>query len=218
MSSLTARTPAWTIIVPVKQTTLAKSRLTGFDALTRQRLAVAFAQDTVTAALACPDVARVAVVTDDPVGSLLSELGADVIPDVPNSGLNPALRYAAQRVRHDDQHAAVAALSADLPSLRPTDLSAAFRAGTGPRWFVSDLAGDGTTMLAATAGQEFSPRFGSGSQAEHCALGMVEVDSSDIERLRRDVDTLSDLWDACRRGVGRWTTEVLAATDRVGFA
>ncbi len=218
MSSLAANPPAWTIIIPVKQTTIAKTRLTGFDARTRQRFAVAFAFDTVTAAMTCPDVARVTVVTDDPVGSRLRQLGAEVIPDVPNAGLNPALRYAAQRVRRDDDAAAIAALSSDLPSLRPSDLSAALRATAATRWFVSDLAGDGTTMLAARSRQQWSPSFGPGSRAAHRTLGMVELDVPGLERLRRDVDTPADLSDAYRRGVGDSTAGVLAALDEVRLA
>ena len=42
----------WTLIVPVKHTTVAKTRLTGFSADARRRLAIAFAMDVVTAGLA----------------------------------------------------------------------------------------------------------------------------------------------------------------------
>jgi 2-phospho-L-lactate/phosphoenolpyruvate guanylyltransferase len=209
MSSPTIHAPAWTIIVPVKQTTIAKSRLSGFDAPTRQRLAVAFAQDTVTAALGCPEVRRVCVVTDDPAGLLLRDLGADLIPDAPNAGLNAALHHAAQQIRDDDSSTSVAALSADLPALRAGDLTAAIRSVTAPRWFVPDLAGDGTTMLAAASGHRFAPQFGPDSRARHRALGMVEVDIAGLERLRRDVDTVADLTDARRRGIGPYTALVL---------
>jgi 2-phospho-L-lactate guanylyltransferase len=217
MSSPAVSTPAWTIIVPVKQTTVAKSRLSGISASARQRLAVAFAQDTVLAALRCSDVRRVTVVTHDPAGDLLSDLGADVIPDLPNAGLNPALVYAAQQVRRRDPTTAVAALSSDLPSLRPQDLAAAFAATSAPRWFVPDLAGAGTTMLAARARQRWTPHFGPGSRARHRGSGMAEVGATGLERLRRDVDTLADLADARRRGVGPHTSLVLASLDDIGL-
>ncbi|CAM5495714.1 Phosphoenolpyruvate guanylyltransferase [Streptomyces alboniger] len=57
----------WTLVIPVKPLARAKSRLsdTAADGL-RPGLALAFAQDTVAAALACPAVKDVAVVTDDP--------------------------------------------------------------------------------------------------------------------------------------------------------
>ncbi len=210
MSSPTVHPGPWTIIVPVKQTTIAKSRLSGLDASTRQRLAVAFAQDTVAAAIACPDVARVIVVTDDAAGVLLRELGADVIPDTPNAGLNAALEHAARQVRADDGGVSIAALSSDLPSLRPGDLSRAIHATGAARWFVPDLAGDGTVMVAAAVGYPFEPRFGHQSRAGHRGLGMVEVADAGLERLRRDVDTLPDLVDARRRGTGPHTALVLA--------
>jgi 2-phospho-L-lactate/phosphoenolpyruvate guanylyltransferase len=215
MSSPAVHAPAWTIVVPVKQTTVAKSRLSGISATARQRLAVAFAQDTVVAAVSCPEVRRVVVVTDDAVGDLLRDLGADVVPDVPNAGLNPALVYAARQVRDRDPTSAIAALSSDLPSLRPDDLSAALTATFAPRWFVPDLVGDGTTMLAASGRHRWTPHFGPSSRARHRASGMVEVDVAGLERLRRDVDTLADLSDARRRGVGPHTSLVLASLGDV---
>jgi 2-phospho-L-lactate guanylyltransferase len=215
MSSLTGHGPAWTIVIPVKQTTIAKSRLTGFDASTRRRLAVAFAQDTVTAAVGCPDVGRVVVVTDDPIATLLRELGADVVPDAPNAGLNAALRYAAGCVRAEEPDAPIAALSSDLPAARPADLTRALTATHAGRWFVPDAADEGTTMLGAAGGQEWVPRFGPRSRAAHRSLGMVALDVPGLERLRRDVDTAADLFDAYRHGVGAWTTEVLAGLDEL---
>ncbi len=68
----------WTLVVPVKPLARAKSRLadTAHDGV-RPGLALAFAQDTVAAALACPEVADVAVVTDDArAGRELAGLGA----------------------------------------------------------------------------------------------------------------------------------------------
>lgn len=56
----------WTLVVPLKPLARAKSRLadTASDVL-RPGLALAFAQDTVAAALACATVRGVAVVTGD---------------------------------------------------------------------------------------------------------------------------------------------------------
>lgn len=213
MSHHPPRSGAWTIIVPVKQTTIAKTRLTGFTALTRRRLALSFALDTVVAAVGCPEVRRVVVVTNEPSSRDFAVLGADVVPDRPDAGLNPALVYAAQSIRHADPTASVAALSGDLPALRPADLSAAFGAGSSTYWFVSDTVGTGTTMLAAAGSTRLSPAFGPHSRAEHLAAGAEEVEATGLVRLRRDVDTEADLWDALRLGVGRHTREVLTSTD-----
>ncbi|MDT3400773.1 2-phospho-L-lactate guanylyltransferase, partial [Streptomyces sp. B1866] len=93
--------PGWTLVVPLKPLARAKSRLAAAvgDAL-RPSLALAFAQDTVAAALACRPVREVVVVTDDALaGSALAALGARVLPDDPASGLNAALAHGARAVR-----------------------------------------------------------------------------------------------------------------------
>ena len=75
---------SWTVLLPVKVLARAKSRLAVLAGDRRQELALALASDTVTAVLACPDVARVVVVTSDQVaGPLLAALGAIVVPDEP---------------------------------------------------------------------------------------------------------------------------------------
>src|SRR6058998_1643433 len=91
----------WTLVIPLKPLARAKSRLsdTAGDGV-RPGLALAFAQDTVAAALACPAVADVAVVTDDVLaGRELAVLGARIVPDAPGSGLNAALAHGAAAVR-----------------------------------------------------------------------------------------------------------------------
>ncbi|MCZ9346580.1 2-phospho-L-lactate guanylyltransferase, partial [Streptomyces sp. TRM76130] len=91
----------WSLVVPVKRLARAKSRLsdTADDAV-RPELALAFALDTVAAALSCPAVADVAVVTDDSrAGRELAALGAGVVADEPGGGLNAALVHAAAAVR-----------------------------------------------------------------------------------------------------------------------
>ena len=80
----------WTVVIPLKPLSRAKSRLadTAHDGL-RPGLALAFAQDTVAAALACPAVRDVAVVTNDALAAReLAALGAAIVPDDPLGGLN----------------------------------------------------------------------------------------------------------------------------------
>lgn len=120
----TDRTPNWSLVVPLKPLSLAKSRLspTASDAV-RPGLALAFAQDTVAAALACSAVRDVAVVTNDALAAAeLASLGARIVPDRAAAGLNPALALGARSVRELRPGAAVAALNADLPALRPAEL------------------------------------------------------------------------------------------------
>ncbi|HEY0936807.1 MAG TPA: hypothetical protein VGD91_24115, partial [Trebonia sp.] len=74
----------WTVLLPVKVLAQAKSRLAVLAADRRRELALARAADTAVAAAACPEVARVVVVTSDPAaGALLSGLGAVIVADEP---------------------------------------------------------------------------------------------------------------------------------------
>ena len=206
----------WTVVLPVKPTSVAKTRLVSSDSSLRQRLALAFATDTATAVTGCTDVAAVLVVTDDPdAASMARALGASVVADAPDAGLNAALRHGFEVVRASDGEAAVALLSADLPALRPTELAAALAAcAAHDRSFVCDAVGIGTTLLAARAPHVLDPHFGPRSRAHHRHDGYVEVlddaTESGLASLRRDVDTWADMWDAQRLGVGAATAAVLA--------
>jgi 2-phospho-L-lactate/phosphoenolpyruvate guanylyltransferase len=204
--------PAWTVVIPVKRTEIAKSRLAAAYPRHRQALARAFAVDTTAAALRADGVAEVVVITDDEeVAEQVADLGARVVPDEPDAGLNPALDHAADlatRFGHG-----VAALSADLPALRPDELAAALRECAQRRSFVADAAGTGTTLLGVPGGGPLDPRFGRDSAAAHLVSGAAPVDLDDIDSVRRDVDTAADLAAAARLGVGRRTTAVLAVIE-----
>ncbi|MEU9184957.1 2-phospho-L-lactate guanylyltransferase [Streptomyces sp. NPDC048484] len=195
----------WTLVVPLKALARAKSRLadTAADGL-RPGLALAFAQDTVAAALACPGVADVAVVTGDALaGRELTALGARIVPDEPGGGLNAALRHAATVVRARNPRTPLAALNADLPALRPLELARVLTAAAEfPRAFLPDAAGFGTTLLAASPGRELLPAFGTDSRVRHRASGAVELLLPAVDSVRQDVDTGADLRAALALGVG----------------
>ncbi|MEU1305097.1 2-phospho-L-lactate guanylyltransferase [Streptomyces shenzhenensis] len=203
----------WTLVIPVKPLALAKSRLadTAADGL-RPGLALAFAQDTVAAALACGAVRDVAVVTDDALaGRELTALGARIVPDEPGGGLNAALAHAAGVVRSAHPGAAVAALNADLPALRPPELARVLDAAAEfPRAFLPDAAGIGTTLLAAAPGRELRPAFGGDSRARHGASGARELRLDAVDSVRQDVDTGADLRAALVLGVGPRTAAAAA--------
>ncbi|MDN3264408.1 2-phospho-L-lactate guanylyltransferase [Streptomyces sp. CSDS2] len=203
----------WTLVIPLKPLARAKSRLadTAGDGV-RPGLALAFAQDTVGAALACAEVPDVAVVTDDELaGRELAALGARIVPDVPGGGLNAALAHGAAVVRRHRPGAAVAALNADLPALRPAELSRVLAAAAEfPRAFLPDAAGVGTTLLAASRGRELRPAFGVDSRARHRASGAAELAPAGVDSVRQDVDTGADLRAALALGVGRFTAAVAA--------
>ncbi|MGW2443188.1 2-phospho-L-lactate guanylyltransferase [Streptomyces sp. NPDC001675] len=203
----------WTLVIPLKPLARAKSRLadTAADGV-RPGLALAFAQDTVAAALACAAVEDVVVVTDDELAErTLRALGARIVPDAPGSGLNAALGHGASVVRQSRPAAAVAALNADLPALRPMELSRVLDAAAEyPRAFLADTAAVGTTLLSAAPGRPLRPAFGTDSRARHRASGAAELGLAEVNSVRQDVDTGEDLRAALALGVGPYTAAVSA--------
>jgi len=213
----------WTLVLPVKGGRRAKSRLGG-----AAYLAPAIALDTLEAVLGCPEVATAVVVTADPaISGQATALGARVRRERnPGAGLDAAVRQGLTGLAGP-----VGVLLADLPALRPDDLSQALHAvsialeparadapvrigAEPPRWVVvPDAEGTGTVLLAGTA-DAIRPSFGPASAAAHVRLGAMRLDLS-APRLRRDVDTPADLEQAVRLGVGRNVAAALAAPHSV---
>jgi 2-phospho-L-lactate/phosphoenolpyruvate guanylyltransferase len=202
---------AWCVVIPVKRLAVAKTRLGPLAGACRELLALAFAADTVTAAFASPAVASVYVVTDDARARVaLRRLGAVMVPDIPDAGINPALRYGGRLAAQQHPGLGLAALSADLPALRPAELTYALAAAsTHSSAVVSDAAGTGTTLYAAATLEAFAPAYGAGSLQRHLAVGAHRLPDAGLDSLRRDVDTPADLADAARLVVGRHTAAVL---------
>lgn len=198
---------SFVVVVPVKPTTVGKSRLDVLGSRLRAGLAEAFALDTVTAALATPGVRAVVVATDDPgVAAGARALGCSVVPDA--GGLNDAVVAAAVAARRSWPEEHPVALCSDLPALRPHELAEALAALPLDRpAFVADAAGTGTTSYAAPY-DAFVPAFGPGSRDRHLGLGAVEI-AGVLPGLRRDVDTAHDLDVALELGVGPHTSAVL---------
>jgi 2-phospho-L-lactate guanylyltransferase len=220
MSGMTADTvrpsespgTAWSLVLPLKPLAMAKSRLAAAVGARRPELALAFALDTVTAALGSPAVARVLVVTSDQrAGEALTEAGAVVVPDEPDAGLNAALAHGARRATALFGVGPVAAMSADLPALRAEELSRVLDAARPRgRAFLADAHGVGTTLLTAR-GAALTPMFGGASRARHASSGAFEIPLPDVPTVRRDVDTGLDLREALRLGVGQHTATLAAA-------
>ncbi|WP_200302594.1 2-phospho-L-lactate guanylyltransferase [Streptomyces adelaidensis] len=207
----------WTLVVPLKPLARAKSRLsdTAADEV-RPALALAFAQDTVAAALTAAAVRDVLVVTDDPLAAReLASLGARTLPEDPETaaedGLNAALRHGTAVVRAVRPQSPVAALNADLPALRPAELTRVLNAAAEfPRAFLADATGIGTTLLAAAPGRALSPAFGPDSRLRHRRSGAVELALGAVDSVRQDVDTGDDLRAALALGVGPRTAAAAA--------
>jgi 2-phospho-L-lactate guanylyltransferase len=205
------RALGWSVVVPVKPLRLAKSRLQELTPARRAELMLAMAVDTVTAALAAEHVAAVLVVTSDPrTAATMRTVGAEVIADEPDSGLNAALVHAAGAAAQRRPGNGIAALAADLPALTSTALDAALVAAASHRTsFVPDASGSGTTLLCARVVDDLTPMFGSGSAARHRATGATPLNATEHTGLCRDVDTSDDLTRAQLLGVGQRTAMLL---------
>jgi 2-phospho-L-lactate/phosphoenolpyruvate guanylyltransferase len=203
----------WSVVIPVKVLDLAKSRLAGLDNADRRALALAMAVDTVAAAVACPLVGAVVVVTDDhAVTSEVSLLGAEAIADSPGAGLNWALVTGAEHATARWPGYGRAALLADLPALSAAELTAGLTAAAAfPQAYLADAAGSGTTFYTARPDAAFAPRFGPGSRARHREAGATELDAPKDSGLRQDVDTFADLCSAAAIGLGRRSASLAAA-------
>lgn len=185
----------WTVVVPFKGGTDAKSRLGDPDQLD---LALAMALDTVGAALDAG--ARVVVVTSAP----WPLAGVEVVED-PGAGLNAAV--AAGIVRAIGP---TAVLLGDLPALDPAELRSALDAAAAhPLAFVPDADAVGTVLITALDPQDHRPAFGGASAAAHRTAGYTELAGA-WPGLRRDVDLRTHLAGLTR--LGPRTAAVLART------
>jgi 2-phospho-L-lactate guanylyltransferase len=203
------------LLVPVKGLADGKSRLfptaKSCCGTTRRRadLVLSIALDTVRAALEAEGVRRVVVVTPDAtVAAHIEALGAFVELEKDRAGLNVALRRAAHRIELR-QRTCVGAILGDLPALRPAELSAAVEAANGLRAFCPDRRGTGTTLLLGGVGRRLDPRFGDLSAAAHGATGALRLHGP-WPSLRGDVDTVDDLKEVTRLGLGGRTSVELS--------
>jgi 2-phospho-L-lactate guanylyltransferase len=202
----------WSVLVPVKRLALAKTRLS-LGATARVELALAMAIDTVSAAAACAVVGEVVVITDDErAASRLEAIGARVVADRPDAGLNPALVYGATVARGPR----VVAMSSDLPALRAADLEGVLALASAHRKaIVADHSGTGTTLLAAATSGDFTPSFGDRSRAAHVAQGATDLTVAAARSLRHDVDTVEALDAARALGLGPATDRALSALSHI---
>lgn len=220
VSSSAAEHP-WRVVVPVRGGPAGKSRLEGVEGLRltdaqRADLALAMAQDTLTAAVAAARGPVAVLTAAEEVARVARAAGAEVLRDS-GRGLNTELA----RVALDtDAALGLCVLLGDLPALRPEDLGTALdlvRHASAPGIVVPDWEGTGTTMLALAPGDATPElfRFGPGSASRHRRAGLTPA-GHDIARLRCDVDTAA-AWDrALRLGLGAATALARRRLLRLG--
>jgi 2-phospho-L-lactate guanylyltransferase len=185
------------VVIPVKGTAAAKSRLGGTE-----ELATAIALDSVAAAVGA---ARVIVVTSPAAAANFAALGAEVIEDA-RDGLIAAVRQGIVEAGAGP----VAVMLGDVPALRALELREALALAEAHRMaFVSDAEADGTVLITALTGSLHAPAFGEHSRAAHLAAGYVELDVPAASGLRRDVDTSAHLAAIPAASLGMRTSEAL---------
>jgi 2-phospho-L-lactate guanylyltransferase len=173
--------PDWTVVIPVKGTVSAKSRLGASP-----ELSLAIALDTVAAAL---EASPVLVVTSRSIAPQFEALGVRAVVDTEN-GLTAAVEQGIAAAGEGP----VAVLLGDVPALRPDELASALElAAQYPMAFVADADNDGTVLITALRALDHRPAFGVHSRAAHLAAGYVELDIPPDSGLRRDVDTPAQL-------------------------
>lgn len=175
--------PDWTVVIPVKGTVAAKSRLGASP-----ELALAIALDTVGAVLAL-DGPTVIVVTSPRIASHFEALGVRVVLDA-EQGLGAAIVQGIAAAGNGP----VGVLLGDVPALRPVELALALElAVKHPLAFVPDADSEGTVLVTALRAADHRPAFGVHSRAAHLSAGYVELDIPLDSGLRRDVDTPAQL-------------------------
>jgi 2-phospho-L-lactate guanylyltransferase len=218
LDSRVTQSAPWTIIIPVKELSAAKSRLS--EGLAPEpaagELAFGFFVDTLAAAQRARSAGEIVVVTRDPrVREHASARGAAVVDDTGIEGINAA---AAHGAAHGWVSGGLAVVVSDLPCLTPAALDTALvLAAEHDTSFLPDLRGDGTTMWFARQGPPVRSRFGIGSAVAHLASGAADLvachpqSGPALETARRDVDTRDALADARHAGPGSATSELLSA-------
>ncbi|WP_055852228.1 2-phospho-L-lactate guanylyltransferase [Agreia sp. Leaf335] len=205
----------WVVVMPVKGTAGAKSRLLGGLADSeipedrRAEFALALALDAVDAVRTALPVVRVIVVTSAEVSERFEALGALVRRD-PGTGLNAAFTRGIRSAMELNPGRPVAALMSDLASIRPRDVTAALDlASETPLGMLTDKDGTGTTLLTALSPRDLVPRFGLGSARRHREAGHLELEIARGDRMRLDIDTADDLATARALGLGLRARAVL---------
>jgi coenzyme F420-0:L-glutamate ligase/2-phospho-L-lactate guanylyltransferase len=185
---------AWTVVIPVKGTASAKSRLGASPGL-----ALAIALDSVDAAVAAAASAhpswRVIVVTTAAMAPSFEALGAELVLD-DERGLTMAIALGITAAGDGP----VAVMLGDLPALRPEELVHALAlAAQHPHAFVADADDDGSVLITALDAAAHRPAFGAHSRAAHRAAGYVQLSIPVDSGLRRDVDTPEHLAELASR-------------------
>lgn len=190
-------------LVPVKARHAGKQRLAPLlpDAL-RARLVRGMLNDVLGSIAACEQIAGTLVMSPE-----RDELaaGTQVLRD-PAERMNDALPLAIEALRQRGAKC-VAIIAADLPLLRPADITALVTAARGGIALAPDASGTGTNAACLGLPTTFRFHYGPGSfalhQAEAARRGMTAI-SVALPGLEFDIDEAADLAQLRARGLPRY--------------
>ena len=161
----------WTL-VPVKRFDQAKQRLSDvLDAQERAALARTMLYDVLRALADVPELAGIAVITNDEAAAQMAQgFGARVLDDPAPGGTNAAVASGVTKLREVGADA-VLVVPADIPLVQPSDLRACLLARRYAPVVLAPASRDGgTNMLLQDCAADFTPAFGPDSFARHLAM------------------------------------------------
>lgn len=185
-------------IVPVRQSSVAKTRLAGaLSKKQRAALSLAMLSDVLDALRRTKEVGSIVLVTRDINAARLGiAKGARVLSEGRSHGLNPALRIG---IRFAEREGAdqVLIVPADVPLAKPKDFSRILRAGRkASALIVPSYDGGGTNALLLRPPSIMPISYGRNSYRRHCRSARKRRLSARVLKLRSlqlDLDTPLDL-------------------------
>ena len=185
-------------IVPVRQSSVAKTRLAGaLSKKQRAALSLAMLSDVLDALRRTKEVGSIVLVTRDINAARLGiAKGARVLSEGRSHGLNPALRIG---IRFAEREGAdqVLIVPADVPLAKPKDFSRILRAGRkASPLIVPSYDGGGTNALLLRPPSIMPISYGRNSYRRHCRSARKRRLSARVLKLRSlqlDLDTPLDL-------------------------
>lgn len=206
-------------VVPVKGFSAAKQRLAGaFPAPFREGLARVMLDDVLNCLLKVPELARVAVITSDPVATAFAEAkGVIVLPENGRSGHSEAINAAARHLVGRGV-AGMLTMPGDIPAVAVDEVSALLRAHRDGRAFSIAPAHDGrgSNAILMTPPDLLPLTFGNDSFRPHLAAAMAAHANIHIHHchgIGLDIDEPADIERFRASGAGTATLDYLMAHE-----
>jgi 2-phospho-L-lactate guanylyltransferase len=215
---MTSARPIWAL-VPVKRTTHAKQRLAAVLSPTeRAALALAMAEDVLTALAATASLDGVAVVTDDPAAQRLARtFGARVITNAAADGYTPAVAGGTAELLRDGAAAALV-LPADVPLVTGAEIDSVIAAHDDEPAFTIVPSRDlwGSNCILRSPPESVPLSFGPDSYRRHLAAARAAGIAPRVvyaAGIACDLDTPDDVDDFLAMNAATRAADMLAGLN-----